>query len=63
LKELDGKNYEKAEYWCKEFLKTFSKSYSIRCILAYTFRCLNNYKQAHLYLDEAIGLKRKNPIA
>src|SRR5205085_2208733 len=32
------------------------------CILAYVYRCLNNYEQAHLYLNEAIRLKRKNPI-
>src|SRR5688572_25562464 len=63
MKELDEKNYEKAEYWCKEFLKTFPKSYSMRCILAYIYRCLNDFKQAHLYLDEAIYLKEKNPTA
>ena len=26
-------------------------------------RCLNNYDQAYLYLDEAIELKKNNPIA
>ncbi|GBB99302.1 hypothetical protein RclHR1_03480006 [Rhizophagus clarus] len=63
IKELGEKNYKNAEHWCKEFLKTFPKSYSMRCILAYTYRCLNNYKQAHLYLNEAIKLKEKKPIA
>src|SRR5204862_2681789 len=63
MKELNEKNYERAEYWSKEFLKTFPKSYSMRCILAYIYGCLNNYKQADLYLDEAINLKEKNPIA
>ncbi|RIA94223.1 hypothetical protein C1645_865865 [Glomus cerebriforme] len=63
IKELDGKNYEKAEYWCKEYLKTFPKNYNMRCILAYTYRCLNDYEQAHLYLNEAVDLKEKNPIA
>ncbi|RIA82129.1 hypothetical protein C1645_835876 [Glomus cerebriforme] len=63
LKELNEKNYTKSEYWCKKFLDTFPKSYSIRCILAYTYRCLNNYKKAHLYLNEAIEVKEKKPIA
>ena len=63
MKELSEKNYERAEYWSKEFLKTFPKSYSIRCILAYIYRCLNNYDQAILYANEAIELKEKNPIA
>jgi len=35
----------------------------MRCVLAYIYRCLNNYKQAHSYLSEAIELKEKNPIA
>ncbi|POG60088.1 hypothetical protein GLOIN_2v808915 [Rhizophagus irregularis DAOM 181602=DAOM 197198] len=59
IKELKEKNYKNAEHWCKEFLKTYPESYSIRCILAYTYRCLNNYKQAHLHLNEAIELKGK----
>src|SRR6266536_1451148 len=63
IKELDGKHYEKAESLCKEFLNFFPKSYSLRCILAYIYRCLNNYEQAHLYLNEAIKLKPKDPIA
>ncbi|GES94218.1 hypothetical protein GLOIN_2v1877815 [Rhizophagus clarus] len=63
VKELKEKNYNNAENWCKEFLKNFPESYSIRCILAYTYRCLNNYEQAHLYLNEAIQLKEKKPIA
>ncbi|EXX71875.1 anaphase promoting complex subunit CDC27 [Rhizophagus irregularis DAOM 197198w] len=63
IKELKEKNYKNAEHWCKLFLKTFPKSYSIRCILAYTYRCLNNYEQAHFYLNEAIELKGKKPNA
>ncbi|CAI2166133.1 3899_t:CDS:2 [Funneliformis geosporum] len=63
IKELTEKNYEKAEYWCKEFLKDFPKSYSIRCILAYIYRILNNYEQAYSYINEAINLKERNSIA
>jgi tetratricopeptide (TPR) repeat protein len=63
MKELEEKNYKKAEHLCKEFLITFPKSYSMRCILAYTYRCLNNYEQAHLYLNEVIKLKVKKPDA
>jgi tetratricopeptide (TPR) repeat protein len=63
LKELEGKHYEKAESLCKEFLKFFPKSYSLRCILAFIYRCLKDYEQAHLYLEEAINLKLKEPIA
>ncbi|RGB34940.1 hypothetical protein C1646_759926 [Rhizophagus diaphanus] len=63
IKELDEKNYENAKHLCKEFLKFFPKSYSLRCILAYIYKCLNNYSQANLYLIEAIDLKKKNPIA
>ncbi|PKK76834.1 hypothetical protein RhiirC2_844879 [Rhizophagus irregularis] len=63
IKELNEKNYGKAEYFCKRFLKIFPKSYTIRCILAYTYRCLYNYEQAHLYLKEAINLNEKKPIA
>ncbi|PKC07984.1 hypothetical protein RhiirA5_478301 [Rhizophagus irregularis] len=63
VKELEEKNYKNAEYWCKEFLKTFPKSYSMRCILAYIYRCLDNYEQAYLYLGEAIKLKGKKPSA
>ncbi|PKB94111.1 TPR-like protein, partial [Rhizophagus irregularis] len=37
--------------------------YSSRCILAYIYRCLNNYEQAHLYLEEAINLNHKKPVA
>ncbi|CAI2171267.1 7322_t:CDS:2 [Funneliformis geosporum] len=62
-KELTEKNYEKAEYWCKEFLKDFPKSYSMRCILAYTYRILNNYERAYYYLNEAINLNERNSIA
>jgi tetratricopeptide (TPR) repeat protein len=63
IKELNEKHYKEAEYLCKEFLIIFPKSYSLRCILAYTCRCLENYEQAHLYLNEAIKLKERNPIA
>ncbi|PKC73047.1 hypothetical protein RhiirA1_488049 [Rhizophagus irregularis] len=63
IKELNGKYYRKAESLCKEYLELFPKSYSVRCILAYIYRCLNNYEQAHLYLEEAIKLKQKQPIA
>ncbi|CAG8489732.1 550_t:CDS:2 [Funneliformis caledonium] len=63
MKELTGKNYERAIYWCKEFLKKFPKHYCIRCILGYIYRCLYNYEQAHVYLNEAIDIKPKNPIA
>ncbi|GBB84806.1 hypothetical protein RclHR1_11380004 [Rhizophagus clarus] len=63
IKELDEKHYKKAEYLCKEFLNIFTKDYILRCILAYIYRCLENYEQAHLYLNEAIKLKEKNPIA
>ncbi|RIA86375.1 hypothetical protein C1645_740892 [Glomus cerebriforme] len=62
-KELEEENYEKSGFSCKELLKFYPKSYSIRCILAYTYRCLNDYEQAHLYLEEAINLKKKDPIA
>src|ERR1043166_2022339 len=64
LEELNDKNYEKAALGCKELLKIFPKSYSIRCILAYTYRCFNKYDDAlFYYLKEAIDLKEKNPIA
>ncbi|CAB5204154.1 unnamed protein product [Rhizophagus irregularis] len=63
IKELNKKQYEKAESLCKEFLNFFPKSYSLKCILAYIYRCLNNYEQAHLYLNEAINLKPRRPIA
>jgi tetratricopeptide (TPR) repeat protein len=63
IKELEEKNYKNAEHCCKEFLKTFPKSYSMRCILAYSLRCLNNYEETHTYLKEAIDLKRKKPNA
>ncbi|POG79478.1 hypothetical protein GLOIN_2v1525753, partial [Rhizophagus irregularis DAOM 181602=DAOM 197198] len=48
---------------CKEFLNFFPKSYSLRCILGYIYRCLKNYEQAHSYLKKAINLKPKEPIA
>ncbi|PKC59609.1 TPR-like protein, partial [Rhizophagus irregularis] len=63
IKELNEKHYEKAETLCKEFLNFFPKSYSLRCILGYIYKCLNDYEQAHLYLKEAIKLKLKEPIA
>ncbi|GBC07943.1 hypothetical protein RclHR1_00780023 [Rhizophagus clarus] len=63
IKELNGKYYKKAESLCKKFLELFPKSYSVRCILAYIYRCFKNYEQAHLYLKEAIELKPKKSIA
>ncbi|UZO03860.1 uncharacterized protein OCT59_024261 [Rhizophagus irregularis] len=63
IKEINEKNYEKAESLCKEFINFFPKSYSLRCILAYVYRCLNNYEQAHLFLNEAIDLNPKRPVA
>ncbi|PKY59633.1 hypothetical protein RhiirA4_515961, partial [Rhizophagus irregularis] len=63
IKELNEKHYEKAESLCKEFLNFFPKSYSLRCILAYIYKCLNNYEYAHSYSEEAIKLKPKEPIA
>jgi tetratricopeptide (TPR) repeat protein len=63
IKEINEKHYKKAETLCKEFLNFFPKSYSLRCLLAYIYRCLNNYEQAHLYLKEAINLNSKRPVA
>ncbi|UZO03965.1 uncharacterized protein OCT59_024364 [Rhizophagus irregularis] len=63
IKEINEKNYEKAESLCKEFINFFPKSYSLRCILAYIYRCLNKYEQAHLFLKEAIDLNPKRPVA
>ncbi|UZO08280.1 uncharacterized protein OCT59_028538 [Rhizophagus irregularis] len=63
IKEIIEKNYEKAESLCKEFIIFFPKSYSLRCILAYIYRCLNNYEQAHIFLKEAIYLNPKRPVA
>ncbi|CAB4407556.1 unnamed protein product [Rhizophagus irregularis] len=63
IKEINEKHYEKAESLCKEFLNFFPKSYSLRCILGYIYRCLKNYEQAHFYLKKAINLKPKEPIA
>ncbi|CAB4426640.1 unnamed protein product [Rhizophagus irregularis] len=63
IQEIGEKHYEKAVSLCKDFLNFFPKSYSLRCILAYIYRCLGNYEQAHLYLDEAIELNGKNSIA
>jgi hypothetical protein len=57
MKELNEKHYLKAESLCKEFLDFFPKSYSLRCILAYIYRCLKNYEQAYSYSKEAINLK------
>ncbi|CAB5200527.1 uncharacterized protein OCT59_027503 [Rhizophagus irregularis] len=63
IKEINEKNYEKAESLCKEFINFFPKSYSLRCILAYIYRCLNNYEQAHFFLKEAIDLNPKRSVA
>ncbi|EXX59329.1 Sgt2p [Rhizophagus irregularis DAOM 197198w] len=62
MKELEEKNYKNAEHLCKEFLKPFPESYSMRCILAYTYLCLDDYEQAFLYLNQAIKLKEKRSI-
>ena len=51
IKELEEKNYDRAVLGCQEYLKKFSKSYTMRCILAYTYRNLNNYEQAHSFLN------------
>src|SRR5204862_499195 len=63
IKELEGNNYEQAILRCKAYLKNYPKSYTMKCILAYAHRNINNYDQANLYLNEAIKLKEKNPIA
>ena len=41
IKELNGKDCGKAEYWCKEFLKTYPNSYSMRCVLAYIYSLID----------------------
>ncbi|RGB34424.1 hypothetical protein C1646_815387 [Rhizophagus diaphanus] len=63
IKVLEEKKYGKAVLICKKYLENFPRSYTMRCILAYAYRNLNSYKLAFLYLNEAIKLKRKNPIA
>jgi tetratricopeptide (TPR) repeat protein len=63
IKEIEGKNYEQAILKCKEYIKKFPETYTMRCILAYAYRNINNYEQANLYLNEAIKLKEKNPTA
>ncbi|PKY27732.1 hypothetical protein RhiirB3_443561 [Rhizophagus irregularis] len=63
IKVLEEKKYGKAVLICKKYLGNFPRSYTMRCILAYAYRNLNSYKLAFLYLNEAIKLKRKNPIA
>ncbi|RIA87515.1 hypothetical protein C1645_740073 [Glomus cerebriforme] len=63
IKELGEKHYVNAILRCQEYLKIFPKSYSMRCILAYIYRNINDYDQALLYLNEAIELKEKNPKA
>ncbi|GBB89491.1 hypothetical protein RclHR1_01620003 [Rhizophagus clarus] len=63
IKELREKNYKKAEYYCKEFINDFPTDYTIKCILAYIYRCINNYERAHSCLNEAISLKKTKPIA
>ena len=62
LNELTEKNYKQVILGCKEFLEMFPNSYSIRCILGYTYRCLKKYDEALLYLKEAINLKENNPV-
>ncbi|PKY45526.1 TPR-like protein [Rhizophagus irregularis] len=63
IKELIERNYKQAIDECQKYLKSFPKSNSMKCLIAYSYRCLNNYDQACLYLDEAIELKDKDPIA
>lgn len=63
IKELTERNYKQAIDECQKYLKSFPKSNSMKCLIAYSYRCLNNYDQACLYLDEAIELKDKDPIA
>ncbi|PKY19548.1 hypothetical protein RhiirB3_469216 [Rhizophagus irregularis] len=63
IKELSERNYKQAIDECQKYLKSFPKSNSMKCLIAYSYRCLNNYDQACLYLDEAIELKDKDPIA
>ncbi|GBC06864.1 hypothetical protein RclHR1_00710015 [Rhizophagus clarus] len=62
IRELYKKDYERTLYYCKEYLKS-PESYTILCILAYIYGYLDNYEQAHLYLNEAIDLKPKNSFA
>ncbi|CAI2193431.1 9050_t:CDS:2, partial [Funneliformis geosporum] len=59
IKELDDKNYERAVVKCRDYLKGFPKSYTIRCVIAYAYRCLKKYEQANSYLDETVELKKK----
>ncbi|CAG8593485.1 5003_t:CDS:2 [Funneliformis caledonium] len=63
IKELTEKNYESAISMCQEYVKANHKSYTMKCILAYAYRCINNYEQALSYLEDAIKLKENNPIA
>ncbi|GBB89489.1 hypothetical protein RclHR1_01620001 [Rhizophagus clarus] len=63
IKELTERNYKQAVDWCQKYLKNYPKSYSMKCLMAYSYRRLNNYDQACSYLDEAIKLKEKDPIA
>ncbi|CAB5189584.1 unnamed protein product [Rhizophagus irregularis] len=63
IKELEEKNYEQAILKCKEYVEKFPKTYTMRCILAYAYRNIHYYEKANLYLNEAIKLKKKNPIA
>ncbi|CAG8583792.1 11169_t:CDS:2, partial [Funneliformis caledonium] len=63
INELLNKNYENAISIGQVYLREFHHNYTMRCILAYAYRCLNNYKQANSYLDEAISLKQSKPIA
>ncbi|RIA88923.1 hypothetical protein C1645_806542 [Glomus cerebriforme] len=63
IKELEERHHEEAMLRCQEYLENFPYSYTMRCILAYTYRNLNNYKQAHSYLKEAIERRKENPIA
>src|SRR5947209_5656681 len=48
---------------CEKYLTKYPRSYTMRCILAYTYRFLNNYEKARLCLLEAIQIKEKDSIA
>ncbi|CAG8633922.1 759_t:CDS:2 [Funneliformis caledonium] len=63
IKELTDKNYDIAISSCQEYLRVYHKSYTMKCILAYAYRCINNYEQALSYLNDAIRLKEHNQLA
>ncbi|CAG8609650.1 17077_t:CDS:2 [Funneliformis caledonium] len=63
IKELTEKNYEIAISKCQEYVNVYHKSYTMKCILAYAYRCLDNYDQALSNLKDAIKLKESNSLA